>query len=209
MTAGPKKRTAPDEGPESNLDVVLAKVGRASTPPVKASPFGITLGSLLGVPRVVQAPAAVVLGTGRTREAVSHAATVIPGVPGALREQVAVPGVTSLVIDWAAFEGGPWLAANSHGARALSEEIFDAGRHLRASGAVVYAVPLGEMETSTDRYLLSTCTVNIGDIDPADLEEEAPQSLLWHALIDLADERLEADASRLAHAPSFMTKENR
>lgn len=185
------------DGPPSNLDVVLARIGRASTPPVKESPFGITLGKLIGLPGTVDAPAAVVVAPPSTREALSEVCRVITGVPGVLREQVAIDGVTALVIDWAAFHGGPWIGANTHGARALSHEIFDAGRLMRASGRSVYGLTGGAMESSTDAYLRSTCTVDLRDVDPFDLEEQAPQSTLWHTLNEVMDARLRRTSTPL------------
>lgn len=196
MTALPTTPGPGLNGPPSNLDRVLARIGRASTPSVRESPFGITLGTLLSLPRAVQAPAAVVLAPASVREALASVCTVITGVPGVLRDQVAIDGVTALVIDWAAFDAGPWVEANSHGARALSHEIFDSGRIMRASGRSVYGLTRGAMESSTDAYLLSTCTVDLRDIPAVDLEEQAPQSGLWNEL------RREMDARTVEHSHS-------
>lgn len=180
-----RRLPAPGKGnPASNLDRVLHRIGRASTPDVPTSPFGVTLGQLLGLPAQVD-HGAVVIGPPRTVEAVETAVPILVGLPGALCDQVRVEGVDALIIDWSAFSNGPWLGANSHAAHALSEEIFEAGRILRSAGALVYGLPPALVESSTDARLLSTCTVNIREIPTADLEERAPQSPLWEALVGL------------------------
>lgn len=187
-----RRLPAPGRGdPAGNLDKVLHRIGRASTPDVPSSPFGVTLGQLLGLPARVD-HGAVVIGSQRTVEAVESAVPTMVGLPGALRDQVSVSGVNALVIDWSAFSSGPWLGANSHAAHALSEEVFEAGRILRSAGALVCGLPPSLVESSTDARLLSTCTVNIREIPAADLEERAPQSPLWEALVGLlpADERV-------------------
>ena len=180
-----RRLPAPGQGnPDSNLDQVLHRIGRASTPEVPTSPFGITLGQLLALPTRVD-HGAVVIGAQRTIEAVQAVVPTLIGLPGALRDQVSVEGVDALVIEWSAFSGGPWLGANSHAAHALSEEIFDAGRILRSAGALVYGLPPALVESSTDARLLSTCTVNLREVPDVDLEENATQSPLWEALIGL------------------------
>lgn len=194
MTTARAERRLPAPGrgnPARNLDTVLHRIGRASTPDVPASPFGVTLGQLLGLPAQAD-HGAVVIGSPRTVEAVETAVPTLVGLPGALRDQVDVAGVDALVIEWSAFSGGPWLGANSHAAHALSEEIFEAGRILRSAGALVYGLPPALVESSTDARLLSTCTVNLREIPAVDLEERAPQSPLWEALVGLlpADERV-------------------
>lgn len=165
-------------GPESNLGSVLAKLGRASAPEVAASRFGLTLGTLLQL-QGTQSPSSVLLvGGPALRATLERVTDVMIGVPGALRDQAAAATSSTLVIDWSAFAAGPWLWANRHEAKSLGEEVFDAGRILRAAGSAVWGIP-GPPRGSLDAYLLSTCTVDLSDVPPVDLEERAPQSQAW------------------------------
>lgn len=172
----------PGAGPPSNLDTVLATVGRASTPPVKPSPFGITRGALIGIAEHQAGAHTVVVGAHDLLPELPRSAEPVRGVPGLLREQMRLPLVSTLVIDWRAFSAGPWLGANTHAALGLTEELFDAGRILRASGRQVIGIPARPLLGSGDARILSTCTVDMTRVPAVDLEEGAPHSALWTAL---------------------------
>lgn len=177
------------DGPEPNLDRVLTLIGRASTPPVPETPFGISRGALMDLPathadtRVVSVAEPVL--TRRLQERIPTRA----GVPGLLTEQVSLPGVSTLVIDWAAFGGGPWLGANTHSASSLIEEIFEAGRIMRATGRLVFGLPLRPLTATGDARLMSTCTVDMTAVPADDLEEGAPMTEAWMIVAHHARDR--------------------
>lgn len=179
----------PDPDPESNLEQVLSAIGRASTPPVKESPFGITLNALTDVHLSQAEVRAIVVGAPALVRRVEGVVSAAPGVPGMLTEQVTLPLVDTLVIDWDAFLAGPWLAANTHAAFALMEEIFEAGRRMRATGRLVLGLPRQPLLASGDARLLSTCTVDVSAVPLVDLEEGAPQTPLWDVLASVCAER--------------------
>lgn len=183
--------------PPSNLDTVLAALGRASTPAVKDSPFGITRGALMGLSDAHGNARAVVVGSPHLVRRVQEATPAVAGVPGLLVEQVELPLVETLVIDWDAFQRGPWLAANTHAAVSLKEEIFEAGRRMRARGRLVLGLPLRPLSATGDARLLSTCTVDMTAVPEADLEEGAPQSPVWITLAGVVQDR-----ARMQTAPS-------
>lgn len=172
----------PAAGPPSNLDKVLATVGRASTPPVKPSSFGITRGALIGLDEHQAHAHAVVVGAHDLLTELPAGVEAVCGVPGLLLEQVRLPRVRTLVIDWRAFTAGPWLGANTHAALSLTEELFEAGRIMRASGRQVIGIPVRPFLGSGDARILSTCTVDMTKVPAVDLEEGAPQGALWTAL---------------------------
>lgn len=176
-------------GPESNLDAILAAVGRVSTPKVPTNPFGLTRGALLGVPDTHAGVTAVVVGGQDLVRRVAAVTPAVQAVPGALPEQVDVPSVTTLVIDWEAFRAGPWLGANTHAAAGLKEEIFEAGRRMRATGRLVLGLPVRPLVATGDARLLSTCTQDLTRIPDVDLEEGAPSSPLWEVLTDTLRQR--------------------
>lgn len=184
---------SPAADPPSNLDQVLKRVGRASTPPVPTTPFGITRGALLKIDQTHAKCEVIIVGPPALVACLGQAARVAPGVPGALTEQVSMPNVTTLVIDWRAFSAGPWLAANTHAAKSLANEIFEAGRIMRASGRPVLGIPHRPFLHSADAYLFSTCTVDCTAVPLDDLEEGAPHTRLWEALqANLSENPLEA-----------------
>lgn len=174
---------ATPDGPPSNLDAVLTAIGRASTPPVPESPFGISRGRLMHLPWTHADVRAIVVGSASLLARVRSAVPAAAGIPGVLPEQVDLPGIEALIISWDAFDAGPWLGANSHAARGLTEEIFEACRRLRASGRLVLGLPERPLRSTGDARLLSTCTADLTDLDPVDLEEGATQSPLWTALL--------------------------
>lgn len=173
-------------GPASNLDTVLARLGRAAAPPVRVNPFGITRAGLIGVAESQGDARVVVVGPRRLVQAVSAIAPAVPGVPGLLPDQVDLPAVDTLVIDWRAFDEGPWLGADTHAAHALTEELFEAGRRMRAAGRMVLGIPRRPLTASGDARLMSTCTLDLTRIPEADLEEGAPHPPLWDVLIEAA-----------------------
>lgn len=177
------------DGPKPNLDRVLTLIGRASTPPVPETPFGISRGALMDLPathadtRVVSVAEPVL--TRRLQERIPTRA----GVPGLLTEQVSLPEVSTLVIDWAAFAGGPWLGANTHSASSLIEEIFEAGRIMRATGRLVLGLPLRPLTATGDARLMSTCTVDMTAVPADDLQEGAPLTEAWTIVAHHARDR--------------------
>lgn len=181
--------STPLPDPESNLDTVLAALGRASTPPVKDSPFGITRGGLMGLAGAQGHARTVVVGSSPLLKQIQQVSPAVAGLPGVLVEQVDLELVDTLVIDWDAFLAGPWLAANTHAAFALMEEIFEAGRRMRATGRLVLGLPRQPLLASGDARLLSTCTVDVSAVPLVDLEEGAPQTPLWDVLASVCAER--------------------
>lgn len=187
--------STPLPDPESNLDTVLAALGRASTPPVKDSPFGITRGGLMGLAGAQGHARTVVVGSSPLLKQIQQVSPAVAGLPGVLVEQVDLELVDTLVIDWDAFRQGPWLASNTHAAVSLKEEIFEAGRRMRATGRLVLGLPVHPLTATGDARLLSTCTVDLTAVPAADLEEQAPQSAVWQVLMDTVHHRLEPQSA--------------
>lgn len=170
--------------PPHNRDAVLKAIGRAATPPVRKSDSGPSLGFLTGVDLQVQARSVLCVGTEELVRLVEEHRPVVQGVPGMLPEIAANSRIETLVVEGLAFRSGPWIGADDHQSRYLAEEIFEAGRLLRARGGQTWFVPTAELKGSLSARVLSTFTARLDDIPKADLEERAVQSTLWTALID-------------------------
>lgn len=177
--------------PESHRAQILSAIGRASTPPVKDSPFGITLTKLMKLPDSLPPGSVIVVGNSNTLARFGDSPSILTGMPGALTEQVSIPGVTTLIVDWAAFRSGPWSFANRDMRTTQAEEIFEAGRILRARGCHVWGIPDPSASGPLDSRIRSTLTADFGDLDPEMLEEKAPQSQLWQQALTLAETRIQ------------------
>ncbi|MEJ5998046.1 hypothetical protein [Corynebacterium sp. H130] len=172
-------------GPESNISSVLANLGRASTPTVKQSKFGITLGQLipLNQEQLTQGRYLVV-GSNSFWDFVGERADFVPGTPGLLAELAGERQFDALIIETGAFDEGQWLGADNGVARALAEELFEAGRVMRATGRNVFMVrDKNHFEGADYAYIQSTFTVRLHDIPEVDMEEQAPQSAVWDLLV--------------------------
>lgn len=167
--------------------ILLDKLGRASTPVVPISKMGITLGKLMGTGVPSDCRELCVLMVGRRLEPNVRRAgyTPIVGVPGLLVEQAQDTQVAVLLIDECAFDSGTWLGADIGVSRVLGEEIFEAGRQLRATGRPVYFVPHPQRNDGVDlAYIRSTSTAIVGAIPEIDLEEQATQTPLWREIFE-------------------------
>lgn len=168
--------------PPSHLDTVLTALGRASTPAVPENPHGLTRAALLGLPESQAAARAVVVGSPALLGDVAQAAPAVAGIPGALVDQVELPLVRALVLDWDAFAAGPWLGVDTHAAPALLEELVDAADAVRRRGGSVFGLPRRPLHGSGDALLLAACTVDMTNVPAVDMEERAVQTPLWTAL---------------------------
>ncbi len=176
--------TTVEIGPPDNRSAALTAIGRAATPPVSEAADGPTLGRLTGSTLAVEPRSVLIVGAQGLIRDVRTLRPAVIGAPGILVEVAALPAVDLLLLDANAFCSGPWLGADDHQSRHLAEEIFEAGRLLRARGDQAWFVPNGTRLGSMSDRILSTCTANIGDISEVDLEEEAAQSPLWTYLVD-------------------------
>ncbi|OIR42917.1 hypothetical protein [Corynebacterium sp. NML120713] len=176
----------------SNLNDLLRHLGRAATPPVRESNFKITLHDLIFADKYIQdSKDSILVITSRKMVANWSATTPFEvAMPGSTISQAKQHHIRYLLIDTDAFDQGPWISADSGGNRPLAQEIFDAGRELRAKGAIVYWLGNPTRPDQTDtKWLKSTATVDLHNIPEVDLEENAPQSDLWKFLVDVALER--------------------
>lgn len=179
-------RTTVETGPPDNRGAALTAIGRAATPPVPESADGPSLGRLTHSTPTVDPGSALIVGTPELARDVLTIRPAVVGMPGILVEMASLPEIDLLIIDAVAFSLGPWLGADDHQSRHLAEEIFEAGRLLRARGDQTWFVPNGtRLGTMGDR-VLSTCTANFAEVSEADIEEGANQSPLWSLLVDLA-----------------------
>lgn len=99
-----------------------------------------------------------------------------------LKELAASSAIDLLLVEGDAFLSGPWLHADDHRAAHLAEEIFEAGRLLRARGAQAWFIPSNNPTGTKHARVRSTFTAILDDIPLADLEENATQSALWSLL---------------------------
>ncbi|GAA1534155.1 hypothetical protein [Brevibacterium picturae] len=185
MSTSPLNATV-ETGPPDNRGTALSAIGRAATPPVHEAADGPSLGRLTHSTLTVDPGSALIVGTPELARDVLTIRPTVAGMPGMLAEVAALPEIDLLIIDAVAFNHGPWLGADDHQSGHLAEEIFEAGRLLRARGDQTWFVPNGtRLGTKGDR-VLSTCTTNLGEVSATDLEEGAAQSRLWSLLVDLA-----------------------
>lgn len=168
-----------------NLRKLTANLGRASTPTVPSSSFGITNLSVIG--KAATAPeknSALVVGG---RELLSQWPQYLPyraAVPGLAQEQAEDENFSAMVIEVSAFSEGLWLGADSGSYLTMSEEIFEAGRKFRATGRSVILLNSGSHTLGTAfPRIESTSTINLSEVPPEDLEEGAAQSSLWNFLV--------------------------
>ena len=171
--------------PSVNLATLLQNLGRASTPQVNQSGFGLSLLKLLRGSASPSVEGGVLFVGSRQlyKRLIEEGFPVTWAVPGGAVEQAESTLIESMVIESSAFDQGPWLYADAGSRRYLAEELFEAGRRLRARGAIVFYLPEHARPTGVDEpYIMSTSTVNLALIPVEDLEEEAPQSRLWNTL---------------------------
>lgn len=173
-----------DSGPPHNRDEVLTAIGRAAAPPVPTTDNGPSFGALTGVCRYVEPGSALVIGTPDTANRIRKQRSVIVGVPGMLAEIASNPSVETFIVEGQALRYGPWLGADDHQSRHLGEEIFEAGRLLRARGGQAWFFTTAELRGTMSARLLSTFTAHLGEIPEVDLEEGATQSTLWTTLVE-------------------------
>ena len=172
-------------GPPSNRDIVLTAIGRASTPPVAKIENGPSLGKLTGAGLQIESGAVLCIGLEDFTHLVQKHRSVVQGVPGMLCEIASNPLIETFIVEGRAFQSGPWIGADDHQSRHLAEEIFEAGRLLRARGGQAWFVPTSRPTGSMSARVLSTFTARLDTIPEVDLEEEATQSSLWAELVEL------------------------
>ncbi|WCE40630.1 hypothetical protein PGC08_02735 [Brevibacterium sp. BDJS002] len=172
-------------GPPSNRDMVLTAIGRASAPPVAKIENGPSLGNLTGAGMQIESGAVLCIGSEEFIHLVQKHRSVVQGVPGMLCEIASNPLIETFIVEGRAFQSGPWIGADDHQSRHLAEEIFEAGRLLRARGGQAWFVPTSHPTGSMSARVLSTFTARLDTIPEVDLEEEATQSSLWAELVEL------------------------
>lgn len=174
---------------DASVLALLAKLGRASTPPVKKSSFGITLKGMLK-PAEATAPSSILVSTPESFHALPEPAGYQFGIPGVITEQAAQDCVTRLVIDAMAFHSGPWLGTDNGGNKHLADEVFEAGRLIRARGGIVMFLPDPSTTAGPElARIRSTATIDLSRIPEEDLEEEAPQTVDWQYWANMAKGR--------------------
>lgn len=176
-------------GPPDNRSIVLAAIGRASTPEVAKFDEGPSLGTLTRTTVGIAPGSVLFVGVDASKTVIRRHHPVVIGVPGMLIEQASQTTIETLVIDAAAFDSGPWIEADDHQSRHLAEELFEAGRILRSRGGQCWLLPRPAPDGSMTARLRSTATADFGDLPGADYEEGAAQSPLWTALVELVSER--------------------
>lgn len=169
--------------PKDNRSRVLAALGRASTPPVPERAEGPSLFELMTAAVPEAQPRIISVVTPVLRAEIRRILPEVTGTPGVLPTVAEIPSVSTFVVESAALFQGPWMGADSHQSKHLAEEIFEAGRILRARGGQVLLVHNVRLTGSMAKRLLSTFTVDLSDIPPAELEEGARQSPLWDLLV--------------------------
>lgn len=175
-----------------NVSILLEQIGRASTPPVRDAPYGITLGSLIGLGlKNTEGPQTLVIGSSSfIKFAQAQGTCVVSAVPGMAPEQASDARVSALVIDVDGFHEGAWLGADDGTSKLLAEQVFETGRVLRAKGKNVYLIPsICFPRGCFYARIQSTTTADIMNIPEVDLEEHAPQSHLWNVMTDYIKKR--------------------
>lgn len=177
---------------KSNAKSILARLGRASTPEVEKSNFGISLGSLTKISEHCRG-SVLIISKPETFRSLSNPDNYVFGVPGMLVEQANNLSIEYLIIDAESFDEGPWLDADNGGNMHLSEEIFSAGVALRTRGAVVFFIPRPSHRKNKNGSeiprIISTSTLDLSNIPELDLEEQAPQSTLFEEWSCIARKR--------------------
>lgn len=166
---------------------LLHQMGRSSTPPVPDSDFGITRLHLVFGSGNADATEILTVAGSALLERLRSVAPASAGIPGMLAEQAGQPSVVCLIIDELAFHQGPWLGAASGAYHRLAEDIFEAGRVVRARGGNVLYVPAPGLGVGADLpRIRSTATDVITEIPEDHFEENAPQSAVWQVCTDYA-----------------------
>ncbi|MGR6090122.1 hypothetical protein [Brevibacterium sp. CSND-B09] len=177
------------EGPPDNRSIVLAAIGRASTPEVAKFDGGPSLGALTRTTVSIAPGSVLLVGVDDSKAVIRRHHPIVIGVPGMLIEQASQTTIDTLVIDSAAFDCGPWIDADDHQSRHLAEELFEAARILRSRGGQCWLLPRAAAGGSMLARLRSTATADFGDLPVAEYEEGATQSPLWTALVELVNKR--------------------
>lgn len=177
-------------GPPTNRERVLSALGRASTPAVPTDDGGPTLTGLTGMLDGIEPDSVLLIGPDPIADLIAQFRPVVRAVPGMTAELAAQSAIGCLVVDARAWRSGPWLGTGTHQSKHLGEEIFEAGRLLRArSGpALLVPDPAAEAGTMVER-LRSTFTADLAAVPEIDREEGARQSPMWRALVELSLER--------------------
>ncbi|MCG7248608.1 hypothetical protein MHK03_11880 [Corynebacterium simulans] len=171
-----------------DITSLLEKLGRASTPAVKESGYGISFIELIGGAAKPSSDNAtlVIAPQWVLDEWPREISEPVSCVPGIAQQQAMSAQISSMFIHPEAFTSGVWLNSHTGANHHLAQEIFDAGRELRARGRNVLVLNGDFLNAQHDSALIrATCTVQLDDIPEEDLEEQAPQSPLWNWLISL------------------------
>lgn len=166
----------------------------ASPEPPRQSPDmleGLSLGRLLDIEGSHDGVQALVIGAPELLRLVRSVVPASPAVPGLLLEQISLPGVQTLVIDWRGFRTGPWLGANTGTADALRLELSEALVRMTAAGRSVIGLPLVPLSLNEDIRLLEACTSVIDSRTVGSQADGMPQSPLWTLLTRYASTRPE------------------
>lgn len=172
----------------------LATSGRSSTPAVKGGRFGLSLGKLvLPGPEDGPTPLVLVVGDGLL---FSHLASRLPpgkvvsAIPGVIEEQAMQSTVGFLIVDEEGMLQGRWSGIITSTAPHLAEQVFEAGRMLRARGALSLFVSARQrIDWPRKNFILSTTQLDFANIPEVDLEEGAPQSEVWNLLTNFMELR--------------------
>lgn len=176
---------------DKNLDKLLTRLGRSSTPDVKENQAGLTYGSFLESAIQPQHPdSSLVIGSDTLWSRWPADAPAVHAMPGSLTGQAENLSFSRLVIDAEAFRSGPWLGSDTGGNQHLADEIFEAGRIFRATGRFVLWLPGQGAEGFSTARIRSTSSVDLSSIPEVDLEEDAPQSSMWNVLTEIVEERM-------------------
>lgn len=161
---------------------LLESLGRSSTPDVPASSFGITLSDLVKGGTGPTADNNLILLTTRNfKEFVKGNLSFVSGIPGMLTEQAEDKYVSHLIIEAKIFDEGPWVGADSGAFSNLREEIFEAGRKVRARGGLVILIPSLHRTPGIDYPRIeSTANTILGSIPVSEFEENARNSKIWN-----------------------------
>lgn len=166
-----------------HVSELLRSLGRASTPPVKESRFGLDLHSLLQDPNGSGVPDALAVAAPATLALLREPLDVEAAIPGAAALQAQRTQATVLIIDEEAFDAGPWMGADSGVGRQLADEIFEAGRIFRETGRSVLALASPQRSQGPNwRLIDATTTQWMNQIPDTDLEEHAVQGRVWGEL---------------------------
>lgn len=174
---------------------LMSRIGRSSTPPVKASPYDISLFGLLNYEALFSSTQENILVLSRTPvskvlEELVNCISVVPGTGIKLAQSAQV---SRMIVDSEAFVSGPWIDADTYQGTALAEEVYEMSRLLRSAGKPVYFIHRNGFEGPLTARIASASDLALPVENEIESEvitvEGATQTVFWETMLKAVKEQ--------------------